>query len=480
MEKIEDKAAVERAEGQNMIYEKVRRYIEDNRMIPKGTLVLAGVSGGGDSMAMLHILWKLSGELDFFLEAVHVHHGIRGPEADRDMAMAEGFCHEKGIPWRVYRFSVPGLAEEWKLGLEETGRLVRRQAFGEEEKRLGVKGRIALAHNQNDLAETILHNLARGTGLRGLAGIRPVNENIVRPVLCLERWEIDHYLKENGIPYATDSSNLGDDYTRNRIRHHILPLLEREINPGAVAHMAAAGDMLAQADHFLGKCAGILLEGFWKEDGSILLNGEFFKAEPILQSYGVLEALVRLAGKRKDLSAVHISQVLGLKDKINGRKILLPYGLEARKEYEGVRVRKWQEKEMAGDISAAWELPHSGILHCPLGDFYTEIFEYFGQKISEKKYTKWLDYDKIKDNLSVRTRKAGDYLVINEEGARKKIRRCMIDDKIPEERRGRIPLVVCGEEVLWMVGGRISGKYRITPNTKRVLEVRYQGGTQDE
>lgn len=463
-----------------MIYEKVRKYIRDNQMLKAGDRVLAGVSGGGDSMAMLHILWRLSGELDFFLEAVHVHHGIRGAEANRDMELAKEFCIEAGIPFRVYRFSVPKLAEEWKLGLEEAGRVVRRQAFMEEQKRLGKEILVALAHNRNDLAETMLHNLARGTGLRGLAGIRPVNENIIRPVLCLERREIDHYLKEKKIPYATDSSNLEDDYTRNRIRHHILPLLEEEINPGAVAHMALAGDMLAQADAFLGKCADKLLEGFRQEDGSFLLSGEFFQEEPILQSYGVLEAFVRLAGKRKDISAVHIQQVLGLWEKQTGRRVLLPYHLRARREYGGVRIRQGQIRETAETMEESWKLAIPGTLHCPLGDFCTEIFSYFGQKISEKKYTKWLDYDRIEDNLSVRTRKPGDYLFINEDGARKKIRRCMIDDKIPEEQREKIPLVLCGNEVLWMVGGRISGKYKITPNTKRVLEVRYQGGTQDE
>lgn len=449
-------------------------------MICTGDQVLAGVSGGGDSMAMLHILWRLSKELGFFLEAVHVHHGIRGLEADRDLELAQQFCKDAGIPFWAYRFSVPKLAEEWKLGLEETGRIVRRQAFQEEEERLGKAVRVALAHNRNDLAETMLHNLARGSGLRGLAGIRPVNENVIRPVLCLERKEIDDYLKEKEIPYITDSSNLEDDYTRNRIRHHILPLLEEEINPGAVAHMAAAGDMLAQADTFLGKCAGKLLERYRQEDGSFLLNQDFFKEEPILKSYGVLEALASLAGKRKDISAVHIQQVLELWEKQTGRRVLLPYELSARKEYGGVRISWGSTGGIAGKPTGTWELPMPGKLHCPLGDFTTEIFAYFGQKISEKKYTKWLDYDKIRNNLSVRTRKSGDYLVINEEGSRKKIRRCMIDEKIPEEQRAMIPLLTREDEVLWMVGGRISEKYKITPNTKRVLEVRYQGGTQDE
>lgn len=462
------------------MYEKVRAYIKENQMLAPGDRVLAGVSGGGDSMAMLSMLHVFAGEMEISLEAVHVHHGIRGAEADRDLRVVEDFCRALGIPCRVYRFDVPDLAKEWKLGLEETGRIVRRQAFEKEQKRSGGNVRIALAHNKNDLAETMIHNLARGSGIRGLAGIRAVNGNIIRPVLCLERREIDHYLKEKEIPYITDSSNLEDDYTRNRIRHHILPYIEQEINAGAVAHMAEASGMIVQADAFLARCAGEVLDTFAQADGSFLLPEEFFRKEPILQSYGVMEALERLAGQRKDISAIHVQKLLELNGKQTGRRLSLPYGICAWKEYGGIRIAPEEKQVKNRGADEIWALPLPGKLQCTLGSFYTEIFPCFDQKISEKKYTKWLDYDKINENLFVRTRRTGDYLVINEEGGRKKIRRCMIDDKIPSELRETIPLVTCGKEVLWMVGGRISEKYKITPDTKRVLEVRYQGGTQDE
>lgn len=161
--------------GEKM-YEKVSDYMKENQMIQPGDLVLAGVSGGGDSMAMLHILKRFSGEMAFTLKTVHVHHGIRGEEADRDMAVVEKFCKDLQISYRTYYYDVPKLAKEWRLGLEETGRIVRRTAFQEaaaeaEKTAAGSAGtgfcvRIALAHNRNDLAETMLHNLARGSGLR--------------------------------------------------------------------------------------------------------------------------------------------------------------------------------------------------------------------------------------------------------------------------------------------------------------------------
>ena len=465
------------------MYKKVRAFMEENQMILPGDWVIAGVSGGGDSMAMLSMLKRYAAEKGFALEAVHVNHGIRGEEAKRDQRLVEEICREREIPLQVYCFDVPKLSAEWKMGHEEAGRLARSRAFAQaaaKSRESGGRVRLALAHNQNDAAETMLHNLSRGTGLRGLAGIRPVNGDTIRPVLCLKREEIDHYLKENHIPYVTDSSNLEDDYTRNRIRHHILPCMEREINGETVAHMAETAGMIREADDYLTKRGEELLMRRALEDGSFLLTEEFFEEEPIIQSYAVLAAFERLGGGRKDIGAVHVRQVLALNTRQTGKRLTLPGGVCAGKEYGGVRIRKKNAKEEPAKYGETqWELPAPGTLMCPLGAFSAEIFSYFGQKISEKKYTKWLDYDKIKDNLSIRTRRAGDTLAIGKD-RRKKVSRCMIDDKIPIEQRERIPLLVCGEEVLWMVGGRISEKYKISRSTERVLEVSYQGGYQDE
>lgn len=238
------------------MYRLVENFIEKNHMIQPEDTVLAGVSGGGDSMAMLDILRRFREKKDFTLQAVHIHHQIREGEADRDCVFVEEMCRKWGIPCRIYTYPVPALSKKWKVGLEEAGRMVRRDAFAQEKKRLGISDgnmKIALAHNKNDLAETMLHNLARGTGIRGLSAMRPVDGTIIRPVLCLEKKEIVNYLKEEKIPSILDSSNLSDEYTRNRIRHHILPLIEQEINEKAVAHMAAASGFLGEADEYFRK-----------------------------------------------------------------------------------------------------------------------------------------------------------------------------------------------------------------------------------
>lgn len=459
------------------MYKLVKNYMEKNNMIQDGDFVLAGVSGGGDSMAMLDFLRRYREERDFSIRVVHVHHGIRHEEADRDCNLVKETCKTWGIPCSVYTYNVPKLAEEWKMGTEETGRLVRRQAFQKEKQALNIpeeKIKIALAHNKNDLAETMLHHLARGTGLKGLSSMRPVQGDFIRPVLCLEKEQIVHYLKEEHIPNVLDSSNLSDVYTRNRIRHHILPLMEKEINSRAVSHMAETAGFLAEAEDYFQKEGRKLLGLCSQTKETVFFPDAFFEQEKIVQKYAILEVLEKLAGKRKDFTAVHLRNFMELSHMCTGRQIHLPYGLLAKRTYKGIVLRK--QKEDVKKAEGKWELTIPGELICPYGVFSAKIFSYEKQKIIEKKYTKWLDYDRIKNKLYIRTRKQGDYLIIDEKGSRKKLSRVMIDDKIPGDERGNIPLVAAEDEILWITGGRMNEKYKITSRTKRVLEVQYQGG----
>lgn len=469
---------------QEQIYGKVRAFAEKNRIFKKCSLVAAGVSGGGDSMAMLDILKRLSGQYGFALWAVHVNHGIRGEEADRDQRLVEDICKGMHIPCSVYSYDVPTLASQWKAGLEETGRRVRREAFQRELKKArGIfegRGLTALAHNRNDLAETMLHHLCRGTGIRGLAPMEAQKDGVIRPVLCLERREIDEYLKEREIPYVLDSTNLEDEYTRNRIRHYLIPQLEQLVNERAVSHMAETAELLGQAETFLAGQGRLLAEKYRREDGSYLFKDDFWKQEEILRKYAVREAVESLSGQRKDLSRIHISQILALEEHRTGALTDLPFGLRAERTYQGILLKK---KKIPGrDIQEAGEyiLPVNGTLVCPYGTFETKIFSWSDQKICEKKYTKWLDYDRIKHDVAIRTRKTGDYLAVNSEGHCKKLTRCMIDDKLPRQLRDEIPLAAAGNEILWMVGGRINERYKITSETKNVLEIKYQGGKYNE
>ena len=479
---------------------KVLAYIKQNRMIGKKDMVLAGVSGGSDSMAMLHILKELQKKLDFTLRVVHVHHGIRGKEADRDRSFVENICRKWQIPCTVYCYDVPGLSREWKLGEEETGRIVRKEAFQREAAVCGMKIKIALAHNQEYLAETMLHNLCRGTGLRGLCTMRPADGEIIRPILCLSREKIAGYLKQKKIPHIQDSTNLSDEYTRNRIRHHILPMLEQQVNGKAAAHMAETAARISQAEEYLTQQSCQVLREFQKDNGYYFTK-KFFMEPQIIRIYALQQAMEQLAGRRKDLTAVHYDKVLELYEMQTGRRISLPYRMEARRDYEGVRLFRYGEEKSAGVTNQAhessdirtgktvcekecadreWQIRIPGTVTSPLGIFTAEIFSYEGQKIEEKKYTKWLDYDKIKKNPHIRTRRTGDYMVINAQGNTKKLNRCMIDEKIPSEYRDSIPLIACGNEILWMVGSRMNERYKINPQTRKVLVLNYQGGHENE
>lgn len=367
--------------------------------------------------------------------------------------------------------------------------------------------KIALAHNQEDLAETMIHNLCRGTGLRGLCTMRPVDGEIIRPILCLSREKIADYLKEQHISHIQDSTNLSDEYTRNRIRHHILPILERQINTKAAAHMAETAARISQAEEYLTQQSSQILEEFQTDTGYYFTE-KFFAQPQIIQIYALQQAMESLAGKRKDLTAVHYEKVLALHEMQTGKRISLPYNMEARRVYEGVRLSLRKEEQSSGmndwrtvsgqnnikkaDIKAVetackddtaamkWEVCIPGTVTSPLGTFSAEIFSYEGQKIEEKKYTKWLDYDRIIKYPCIRTRKTGDYIVINSKGDRKKINRCMIDEKIPADRRNQVPLIAVEDEILWIIGSRISERYKITPCTRMVLALTYQGGNKNE
>lgn len=334
--------------------ERVKKYIRENQMLKAGDIVAAGVSGGADSIAMLHILKSIQEEFGFFLEAVHVHHGIRGDEADRDENLVKKICQEWKIPFQSYHYPVPELSRKWRLGEEETGRIVRKQAFAKEKQRIAFsefpeenerRFCVALAHNRNDLAETMLHHLARGTGLRGLSGIHPCSDGIIRPVLCLERREIVYYLEENEISYITDSSNLSDGYTRNRIRHHVLEELKTEVNPQAVRHMAQLSEELEEAREVLARVAEKERKQYVKEDadGAILL--EALKKEPDLISRQIIHTLLKeISGKQKNFTRIHIEAVQQLwKQKVGARRDL-PYEMQARRTYDGILLGQKKKK----------------------------------------------------------------------------------------------------------------------------------------
>lgn len=229
----------------------IKRYIEANQLIRPGDGVVVGLSGGPDSVFLLYALHTLQARMGFTLRAVHVHHGIRGAEADRDEAFSEKLCAKLDIPFQAVHVAAPAYAAQHGLSLEEAARILRYEALEAARQQLGQTRAawIAVAHHLDDQAETVLHNLVRGAGLRGLAGMENRRNHVIRPLLSIKREDILKWLKQYDIPYVTDSTNADPHYTRNRIRSTVLPEL-REINPEASAHIAHSAALLREADAY--------------------------------------------------------------------------------------------------------------------------------------------------------------------------------------------------------------------------------------
>ena len=229
----------------------IKRYIGANQLIRPGDGVVVGLSGGPDSVFLLYALYTLQGRMGFTLRAVHVHHGIRGAEADRDEAFSEKLCAKLDIPFQAVHVAAPAYAAQHGLSLEEAARILRYEALEAARQQLtqAPAAWIAVAHHLDDQAETVLHNLVRGAGLRGLAGMENRRNHVIRPLLSIKREDILKWLEQNNIPYVTDSTNADPHYTRNRIRSTVLPEL-REINPEASAHIAHSAALLREADAY--------------------------------------------------------------------------------------------------------------------------------------------------------------------------------------------------------------------------------------
>lgn len=409
------------------------------------------------------------------LTAVHVHHGLRGKAADEDQVFVEALCAAWDIPCRVYRYDVAAEARKRGMGEEETGRLLRYAAFRET---AGEWGRIAVAHHQNDQAETLLMRLCRGTGLKGLCGMRPMREDICRPLLACSRAEIEDYCRAEGLVFREDASNREMKYTRNKLRHSILPRLE-EINPQAAAHIAQTAALLADDEDYLGQQAAILYATLEcpAPEGAIALEREgLLRAHPALRRRVLRLALGRFLPT--DISYAQAAALEDLLQKPTGKSRDFPRGIRAETRYGELRLSQGTVREAscfccALPLEGETHIPEIGVTAC------TGLRREKNGEICGGSYTKVFDYDKIMQRLSCengttgvvcRTRRAGDYIRLK--NGRKKLKKLFIDEKIPQERREEWPLVAIGEEILWAPGLRISAGYLPDEQTKRYLFIR--------
>ncbi|MCR5283069.1 MAG: tRNA lysidine(34) synthetase TilS, partial [Lachnospiraceae bacterium] len=325
-------------EQKKQIEGKVYRYCRVNEMFARRDHVLVALSGGGDSVCLLHMLLSLRDVLGIRISAAHIHHGLR-ESANRDAEFAKELCEAAGIDFYTERVDVRNKAESEGKGIEEAARELRYEQLWRIAEAAGAD-KLAVAHHMEDQAETLLFSLCRGSGIRGMAGMHPVSGRLVRPLLCLKKEEILLFLSQSGLSYMTDETNADMAYTRNRIRTQILPLMCEEVNAGAVSHMARFGETMAQLGEYLsGQIGQALAECQLEREelsgaGMVLSIPKLLSYPDFLQTEIVHLCIARMAGQRKDIGAVHTAAVLGLCEGISGKQVMLPYQIRARRDYD--------------------------------------------------------------------------------------------------------------------------------------------------
>ena len=436
-----------------------------HRLIEPGQGIVAAVSGGADSVALLLCLHSLAPKLGFSLYAAHLHHGIRGASAEEDMAFVEGLCEKLRIPLYARRMDVPALAKEVGKGLEEAGREAR-YAFLEEARQHFGADRIALAHHLDDQAESILLHLFRGSGLAGLCGMRAKRDHLIRPLLFVRRQDIEAYLREMGQPWRVDDTNLCiETGTRNRLRLEVLPYIKNNINTEIVPALAASAELLALDEEYLLTRAREELAAARRNPG---YDRAYIHAlHPALRSRVLRLAICEATGELKDVEKRHIALLTQLLTARTGAHLDLP-GAAADVVYDNLIL----SPKRVGQEQDFFRLPLalSGETQTPRGIFHVEAYE--GPLIKDPSIA-IVDADKLADDLWVRPRQPGDRFFPVGAPGKKKLKEFFIDRKVPRNERD-MPIVFYGQYALFVPGFGISEGVKVDAATQRMLRVTYR------
>lgn len=431
---------------------KVKEFIKQNNLLFNKQKVIVGFSGGADSTVLLFILKAL----DFAPIALHVNHQIRGQEALHDQEFACAFCKKHDIPFYVESINVPQLAKENALSLETCARQERHRIFLEYSKKFDCP--IAVAHNKNDQAETVLMHLMRGCGLNGICGISPKNNHIIHPLLAVSRNEIEIFAKENNLDFVTDSTNLVDDCTRNKLRLNVLAPLYQNF-PDALDNIFDSSLLLSQYAEFIkAECDKLFIENSRFDGNKLFLKIDNYN--PIQFSELIRRAFERINGNTVDLERVHINAIMALNN--SGKQLDLPFNIHVLRVYdELVFSSENNEFLFCEDFVPFKEYSFNG----------KTIFSATAKMRVTQKNTEFFDLDKLPDGVCLRTRQSGDFInPLGIEGTCT-LKKYFIDKKIPITKRNTIPLLAKDNEILLILGYTVSQKIKIDENTKNILMI---------
>ncbi len=487
------------------VAQQVRATIDRHGLLQRGDGLVLGVSGGPDSLCLLHLLLRLAPEYGVALQVGHLHHGIRGVDADADADYVERLCREWGVPCRVERVDVPAWAQIHGLAIEEAARQARYRFLASLALECGART-IAVGHNADDQVETVLMHLLRGSGLAGLRGMQPVARldalrlgddleqratraglRLTRPLLEVTRTDVEGYCREQGMAPRFDLSNLDQTYYRNRLRHELIPLLET-YNPQVRQVLRRTADLLA-ADYVVLRT---VLKGTWSDvvrsatPEAVVYDLARLRAQPVgLQRSLLREGVQRLRHALRNISLVHIDDALRVvRDGDAGAAATLPAGLQLRLGYaEAVLAAEGYQRipddgPRVGAESLVVPLPGSAMLpdgRWRIGTRIDARADLAGDPAANRDVlVAYLDADALTAPLVLRGRQAGDWLRPLGLGGRQKLHALMVNLKIPRAERGSVPLLVCGDAIAWVVGHRLDERFAVTSETQRVVTVRFE------
>lgn len=451
---------------------KVREFIYKYDMIEFGSHIILGISGGPDSIALLFIMQNLKAEFDLTLSVAHLNHSLR-VEADEEEGLVKNLCQDLGIPFYASKVDVAKKAESEKKSIEEAGREVRYHFFNQLWTELQAD-LIATAHHKDDNAETVLLNLLRGTGIKGLRGIMPVSGHLIRPLLGLSKSEIENYLQEHDLPYFIDQSNFDPIYLRNKLRQELIPLLKAEYNPQIIESLnqlaTIAGEENAELES---QAKSLFAQGKVRETpDTIVLNNKFLASLSIALRKRVLLYTLGTLTDASGWEALDIELILDLMTKTGSSKMIqLKKGVKVTKVYDELVFSTLEKERISFDYLL---YPPTTILLATGKKYLFELIK--GEDFATQKaknYLAYIDYDKCQKPLHLRSRKAGDIFHPYGLKGSKKIKDYFIDLKIPQYKRQEIPLLTSDEDDIYAVlGYRISSLVSVDANSNNVLTIK--------
>ena len=449
--------------------------IEKNQLIEKKQGVVLGISGGPDSVTMLHLFWRIREDYQLRLYAVHLNHQFRGEAADQDAVYVEELCRRLGIPCYCFREDIQAYSKEKGISFEEGGRERRYQLF-EKVLTTNQAQRIAVAQNLDDQAETVLMRLMRGAGIEGLGAMDyKRGEHIIRPLLNISRKEIEDYCQKYQLQPRVDQTNFQSIYTRNRIRLELIPYIEKYFNPGIKETLSRTAKLMREdTDFILSVSKGLYEQIALKAGDEIHIpTGPLQDNHPALQKRVLREAILQLDGTLKNISAIHVEQLIELMDQgKSGSTLDLPNEINVLRDYGKLCFRRKKNHKNKDLFEYPLKIGENiEVEKLNMVFLAEELPRGFKDSLKGGPMVQYFDLDKVHGDMIVRNRKEGDKFAPLGIRGTKKLKEFMIDEKVSREKRDQIPLICDQGGIMWVVGYRMSERYKVDKDTKRVLRI---------